>query len=98
MAEQLVQRQHDIVTQHAAEDRGILVYDGGERDRKYDPLMAVRPGVVEREAERGQRLAAAGRHRQGEEAGRIGRARTYMIENVCAQSVDRRLRITLAAH
>ena len=81
--------QHDVVAQHVAEDRGGLVDDGGERDGVDDPLVAVRPGVVEGEAERGERLAAAGRHGQREEAGRIAGARTHMIEDFGAQAVDR---------
>ena len=90
--------QHDLVAQHAAEDRGGLVDDGGERDGVDDPLVAVRLGVVKGEAERGERLAAAGRHRQREEAGRIAGARTHMIEDFGAQAVDRRIRIAHFAH
>ena len=83
--------QNNVVAQHLAEDRGGLVDDDGEGDGVDDPLVPMRPGVVEREAERGERLAAAGRHRQREEAGRIAGARTDMVEDFRAQAVDRRI-------
>ena len=90
--------QHDVVAQHAAKDRGSLVDDRGEGDGVDDPLVPVRLGVVEGEAERGERLAAAGRHGQREEAGRIAGARTHMIEDLGAQAVDLRVRCLHLAH
>ena len=56
--------EHDVVAEHFAKDRGGLVDDRGEGDGVDDPLVPVRLGVIESEGERGERLAAAGRHRR----------------------------------
>lgn len=51
--------------------------------------MAVDTGVIQREAERGQRLAPARRHVQREEAGRHAGFAAHMGEDAAAQLVDR---------
>jgi hypothetical protein len=53
---------NDVFTQDSAKDRGRLLNDRGERDRIDDPVHLPVLGVVQREGERSQCLAAACRH------------------------------------
>ncbi|OJY01541.1 MAG: hypothetical protein BGP07_12975 [Rhizobiales bacterium 63-22] len=50
--------------------------------------MAMRFGMVEREAKRGQRLASARRHGQREQARRLCGARPHMVEDMSAQAIE----------
>ncbi len=60
--------EHDVIAKHGAEDLRGLVDDGGERNAIDNAVHAMRLGVIEREAERGKRLASARRHVQREDA------------------------------
>jgi hypothetical protein len=60
--------QHVFVAEDVSEDGGGLVDDRRERDGAEDSAVPARAGMIEGEAERGQRLAAACRHCEREEA------------------------------
>src|SRR5690606_10985490 len=49
-----------------------------------DTAMAMPEGMIERETERGERLAATGRHREREEAGLPVRAVPHMRQDLAA--------------
>jgi hypothetical protein len=76
--------QHVGVAEYPFEDRRSLVDDRGEGDGIDDAAVAVSEGVVEREAQRRQRLAPAGGHGEREEARRFARLRTHMGEDFAA--------------
>nr|WP_284540040.1 hypothetical protein [Pleomorphomonas sp. T1.2MG-36] len=81
--------ENSVVAEHLAEDVGRLVDHRREGDGVDDSVEPVGTGMLQREGERGQRLAAAGRHRQGEQALRVTGAGTDMGENVGPQPIDR---------
>ena len=58
------------LSEHIPEDHRGLIDDRGERDAIDDPVHAVRPGMIECEAERRKRFASAGRHVEREYAPR----------------------------
>src|SRR6185437_13930393 len=58
--------QHVLLPKHVAENRCCLIDYRNERDAVDDPFHVVRLGMIKREAERGQRFAAAGRHAKRE--------------------------------
>ena len=74
--------ENSVVAEDLAEDVGRLVDHRREGDGVDDAVEPVGTSVLQREGERGQRLAAAGRHRQGEQALRVTGAGTDMGENV----------------
>nr|WP_244639581.1 hypothetical protein [Aureimonas endophytica] len=95
--------QDEILAQHLAEHGRRLLGDGGEGDGGDDAAEALRAGrrvveggMVEGEAERGQRLAAAGRHVQREEAGRHRGLGPHMREDAGAQDGELALRLAEA--
>src|SRR3546814_9171489 len=73
-----------------AEYLGGLLDNRGKRYHVNDAPQAVCGGVAHREAQRRQRLAAAGRHGEGEQARGQRRFGVGMIEDFGAQLVDRR--------
>ncbi|RDD68877.1 hypothetical protein DVR11_24485 [Paracoccus versutus] len=52
-------------------------------------------GMVQRKPQRGQRLAAAGGHGQGEQSRRHGRAAPDMGQDIGAQAVDPAIAVEL---
>ena len=88
LVESRMVRQRDALAQHALEHLHRLVDDRGEGDGVDDAPQPVAAGVVEREAERGERLAAAGRHGQGEHAGRLRGLRPDMRQHLGADRAD----------
>ena len=67
--------------------RGLLD-DAGVGNHIDDPAQAVRDGVIQRERQRRQRLAAAGRHRQRKQTGLQAGLRAHMGEDIGAHPVD----------
>src|SRR4029077_8133476 len=78
---------YDIVAQDFAEDRGCLIDNGCEGYRRNDPFETVVLAMVESKSERGERLTAAGRHCEREDAGRFSGAASHMGEYLGAQTV-----------
>ncbi len=84
-----VMLQHCVgVFQRRAKHRRRLLDDRDIRDHVDHPLEPVGDGVIEREGERGQRLAAAGGHGQREQAGFVAGLGAHMGEDAGALGVD----------
>ncbi|MCR6700788.1 MAG: hypothetical protein NVV68_06425 [Dokdonella sp.] len=76
------------VAEGLAEDAGGLLDDAGERNHIDHAAQPMRNRVIERPCQRGERLAAAGRDGQREQAGQPRRAAAYVSENLGAQRID----------
>lgn len=81
--------EHVRVAQRFAEDAGRLLDDRRVGDDVYHPAQAVGDGMIEREGEAGKRLAAAGRHRHREQAGRQCGLAACVRQDFRAQSIQR---------
>jgi hypothetical protein len=86
-----------VVLQHRASQgpqrltihRRRLLDDRGEGDHDDHAIQLVLPRVGESEGERGQRLAAAGRHGQREHVLRLGGLGDGGAQHVVTQRVER---------
>src|SRR5690625_2369671 len=81
--------QNQVIAQDLPEDGCCLIDHGGEGNGIDDAREAVPARVVEREAEGGERLPAAGWHREREQASRLACLSAHMGQDLCPQPVYR---------
>ena len=74
--------------QHGANHLRVLVNDRGERDHVDDAVELALLGVMHRKTQTGQRLAAAGGHRQCVDAIRPRRGLQAMRRDFAAKTID----------